>query len=396
MKKILIPLLILALLIGATIIVIFFGNGYRFLFDKGRPDISGTGLLVAKSTPDGAQVFVNNHLTTATDNTINLAPGKYEIKIFKEGYFPWQKHLRIEKGVVTKAEALLFPVAPKLESMTNSGVANPVLDPSLTRVAYTVSSQSARKNGIYVLDMSSKPILTLQSSSTQIADDTINSFSKAKLSWSPDGSTILATISAQGSTTTYQLLGNTFNQSPSDVTETIASVNSAWQKQKSEKDKARLDSLSTKLKKIVAGNFKIIAWSSDETKILYEASSSAVLPAVINPPLIGTNSTPEQRSLKIGAIYVYDIKEDKNFKILDSLSGPELPLGWFPDSKHLIYVHDQKIDIVEYDAGNDTQVYAGPFIDNYVFPWPDESRIVILTNLGNSDTPPNLYTIGLK
>ena len=71
-------------------------------------------------------------------------------------------------------------------------------------------------------------------------------------------------------------------------------------------------------------------------------------------------------------------------------------LRWFPDSKHLIFVEDRKINIMEYDAANKTVIYAGPFINNYVFPWPDGSKLVILTNLGNEDIAPNLYTIGLK
>ena len=69
---------------------------------------------------------------------------------------------------------------------------------------------------------------------------------------------------------------------------------------------------------------------------------------------------------------------------------------WLPDSEHLIYVHDKNINIMEFDAANDTKIYAGPFLDKYVFPWPDSSKIVILTNLGNTNTPPNLYTISLK
>jgi hypothetical protein len=69
---------------------------------------------------------------------------------------------------------------------------------------------------------------------------------------------------------------------------------------------------------------------------------------------------------------------------------------WFPDSKHLIYNHSKKIDIMEYDAGNQTTIYAGPFVDSYVFPWSDGSRIVILTDLGNPNSAPNLYTVDLK
>lgn len=396
-KQLIITLSILLFLFTGTTLVVFYGRGYRFGFEKGKLGLSGTGLLVTTSTPDGAEVFINGHLTTATNNTIDLAPSDYTVRIFKEGYFPWEKKIKIQKEVVAKAEALLFPSAPKLENITATGVENPVLDPSMTKIAYTVTSQSARKNGIYVLDMSSRPILTLQSASSQIADDTLDLFSKATLSWSPDGQELVATISAQPKTpTTYLLKANTFNQNPKDVTETLLTVQALWEKDRIEKEKSVLGTLKQDLRKIISENFRIIAWSPDETKILYEASQSATLPLIIKPRLLGTNSTPEERTIKKGFVYIYDFKEDKNFKILDSLPESQLSLSWFPDSKHIIFVHDKKIEIMEYDGINTTTVYAGPFFDNYVFPWPNASKLVILTNLGNPDIAPNLYTIGLK
>lgn len=396
MKKIIFTLLILLFLVIATVSVVLYGRGYRFSFDNGRADLSGTGLLVATSSPDGAQVFIDGHLTTATDNTINLSPGEYSIKIFKEGYFPWQKKVNIDKGVVTKAKALLFPTAPKLESITILGVNDPVIDPTRTKIVYTVSSQGVKKNGAYILDMTSRPILTLQGSSTQIADDTVNLFSTAKLAWAPDGSDLIASISAGNFISSYLLRPNTFNDDPSDVTATLVSVRSSWENIKTQRDKSQMDALPGKVRSLARNNFKIIAFAADETKILYEASSSSNLPIVIKPRLIGVNSTPEDRNLKEKAIYVYDIKEDRNYKIKDVLEEDKEFFSWLPDSDHLIYVHDKFIDIMDYDGSNPIKIYAGPFIDNYVFPWPDASKIVILTNLGNEDALPNLYTISLK
>lgn len=398
-KQLIVSAIILLFLALGTLIVIIYGKGYRFNLKGSNAILSGTGLLVATSTPDGAQVLINGHLTTATDNTINLAPGVYNVKIFKEGYFPWEKVIVIKKEVVSKADALLFPKAPKLESITNIGISNPVLDPSKTKIAYLVASQSATKNGIYILDMTSKPILTLQSASIQIANDISDYLSASTIEWSPDSKEILAT-SGKTIKTTYLLETNTLNQNPKDVTETIVNVDAAWNKLKTEKQKALMDSLPKKLKKVVSEQFNILEWSYDETKILYEASASAEIPLIINPPLIGTDSTPEIRSLKKGEVYVYDIKEDRNYKILDSVpkkqDNYQLSLMWLPDSKHLVYVHNGKIDIMEYDAKNQTTVYAGPFVDNFVFPWPDATKLVILTDLGNLGTIPNLYTISLK
>src|SRR5476649_119106 len=99
-KQIIIPILIVFFLIVGTIIAILYGEGYRFGLG-GNSILSGTGLLVATSSPDGAQVLINGHLTTATKNTNNLAPGNYDVKIAKEGYFTWEKNITIKKEVVS-------------------------------------------------------------------------------------------------------------------------------------------------------------------------------------------------------------------------------------------------------------------------------------------------------
>ncbi len=391
-------------LVIATVAVVLYGRGYNLSFGNGKIGILGTGLLAATSQPDSAGIYINNHLTSATNNTVSLSPGEYDIRIAKSGYFPWQKKIKIEKEVVSTAYALLIPTAPKLDNITNMGVSNPILDPTRTKIAYTVSSSDdPRKNGIYILDMGLRPILTLQSSSTQIADDTIDNFSKATLTWSPDAKELVATISAQTDIATTYLLKTDFNENPQDITATLEAVSASWNEQKKNQEKSELFGFKTKLLSLIEKNFKILSWSEDETKILYMATQSANLPLIINPPLIGTNSTPQQRTISKGAIYTYDVKEDKNFKILDSMPPHKsqdfingFPLNWFADSKHLIYVTEKKIIILDYDGENKTTIYAGPFVDDYVFSWPDRSKILILTDLGNPTISPNLYTIGLK
>jgi hypothetical protein len=404
MKKVMLYIATAAFLIIATIIVISFGRGYNFNFGNGRIEILGSGLLAATSQPDGAGIYINNHLTSATNNTINLFPGEYDVKISKSGYSTWNKKVKIEKEVVSSIYAFLIPTAPKLNNITQAGISNPVLDPTRTKIAYTISSSdNPHGNGIYILDMGLRPILTLQNSSSQIVDNTIDNFSKASLSWSPDAKELIATISSGIDTSTTYLLKTTFNENPQDITATLATIDSTWKELRENQDKSRLTGLKAKLQVLIKENFSILSWSEDETKILYTASKSATLPLIMYPPLIGTNSSPEAREIKIGAIYVYDAKEDKNFKILDSM--PEnnsqdfingFPLTWFTDSKHLIYVADKKIDIIDYDGLNKTTIYAGPFMEDYVFPWSDGSKILILTNLGNPNSSPNLYTIGLK
>jgi hypothetical protein len=70
-------------------------------------------------------------------------------------------------------------------------------------------------------------------------------------------------------------------------------------------------------------------------------------------------------------------------------------LQWFPDSKHLLYVADGKVQIMEYDGHNNTILYSGPFADEFIYPWPDGSQVIIHTSF-SPDSPFNLYAINLK
>lgn len=404
-KQFAIFLLIFLTIILATILFIFYGKGYRFDFQKGEPKISKTGILQIKSIPSGAQVYINNELKTATDNSLNLTPGKYQVKVSKDGYNDWQKDIRIEREVVSSTNALLLPKSPSLQSISTFGVESVVADPSGTRLVFRIASVSAKKNGIYIFDMTARsfPVLAGQGSDTQIADDTLDNFSQSKITWSPDGKEILAQIDDDKNIPTYYLLkADGFNQTPQNITQSIKTVLDSWDLQKQDKETARIKSLNSKVQVFAKQNFKILSWSPDENKIMYQASVSAQMPVFKKPRLIGNNLLYERRDLEQDAIYVYNIKEDINTRVLGTTNyklpstNYQLAISWFPDSDHLVFVDDKKINVVEADGANMTTIYAGPFLDHYVFPWPDGSKIVILTNLGNTKSSPTLYTIGLK
>jgi PEGA domain-containing protein len=415
-KQIAISLSVLLLIVITTILVIMYGNGYRIFVQHGQPTVSNTGILNLSSDPTAAQVFIDGHLTTATNNNLNLTPAKYNVTIVKDGYLPWKKDFEIKRGLVSYADATLYPVAPSLQSISTFGIQSAIMDPTGTKLAFNIASNSAHENGIYVYDMTSRsfPILAGQSSTTQIADDTTDKFSQAKITWSPDGTQILATIKDPASETlTYYLLSATnFNQTPQDITAIYQSTLTTWQQQRKNKQEAQIKSLKPNVQKFARKNFRILSWSPDDTNILYQASASATMPIFQKPRLIGDNYLYEQRDLEKGGIYVYNIAEDYNTRVLepistvctiddpmcncDQLTTCSAPLTWLPDSTHLLYVNDRKINVIEDDGSNMTTLYAGPFVDHYVFPWPDGSKIVILTNLNSPTLPPTLYSIGLK
>ena len=73
----------LFILIGTALAIQYAKGNFR-LTDQGF--VQGTGLLSANSFPTAAEVYIDGKLITATDDTIYLEPGEYEIEIIKLAY----------------------------------------------------------------------------------------------------------------------------------------------------------------------------------------------------------------------------------------------------------------------------------------------------------------------
>ena len=75
-------------------VILFFARGFRY--DFANHEIIRTGLLVVKSEPRGAQVFLNGRelgKTPLTKRFIN--PGDYDVTLKKDNYAPWKKRATI-------------------------------------------------------------------------------------------------------------------------------------------------------------------------------------------------------------------------------------------------------------------------------------------------------------
>ncbi|MBI3887687.1 hypothetical protein HY310_01305 [Candidatus Microgenomates bacterium] len=55
-----------------------------------------------------------------------------------------------------------------------------------------------------------------------------------------------------------------------------------------------------------------------------------------------------------------------------------------------------QIAVTEYDGTNKAVIFTGQFNPQAVFVWPNWSKVVILTSLGNTSAAENLYTINLR
>lgn len=435
--------------IGGTYLTIRWAKGYRpSLLGKG-PRMTGTGLLVASSTPKGAQVFLNGKLTTATDDTMNLPPGLYDVEVQKEGYSPWKKKLAIITELVTQTNARLFPAVPNLTPLSFAGAADSLPSPDGQKIVYKVRSNALEaKNGLWVVDLANRNLpIARASTPRQIARNSAQyNFSISTLVWTPDSNQLLAYWEKKGTVTQATLLSViSMNDEASlrDITSRLPIFLSQWYEEVDLADQDRLERLPQEVREIATNSAASVFFSPDETKILYRATQKRTIPEHLLPDLPSESTQWEERTITPNGLYVYDLKEDKNYRIitlpssftdmatddssywesrpdtdnnaehfalppipeklltraLAELSGRyspafTLPVQWFPTSAHLLKRNDASISIIEYDGTNDVTVYAGPFDDSFVYPWPDGSKIIVLTNLSQSSLL-NLYTITL-
>jgi len=376
-----------------------YARGYRF--DGQTFRFKPSGLLVVKSDPSGAQVFVNGELSTATDTTVSLAPGTYDVSIRKESFHPWNKRLVIEKEVVTEAIASLFRVAPSLSSVTFSGVVNPVISADGTRIAYATppSREDPEKGGLWAIETVNLPI-GFARDPRRVTDGDLTA---ADWQFSPDGREILVSLGQS----VFLLDASTFTPQARRVNVAARKeiILAEWEEERGTRLSSQIKILPDELIDILQRKVSSIVFSPDETKILYTASGSATIRENLIKPLPGSSSQKQERDIKEGHTYVYDIKEDRNFLIdegaesllIDSKLVPELTrrLAWFPTSKHLVLSEAGKITIIDYDGTNRQLVYSGSYVSPHAYPFGSTSRLLILTSLG-ADTTPNLYSLTLK
>lgn len=416
-KSSFVVLISFALVITIAIVVIFFARGYQVDFTK--KTVSGTGILVATSDPDGAEVLINGKLKTATNNTINLEPGKYTIRLEKDGFSPWEKLVNVKREEVFKTNAFLFPRVPDLRPLTFTGASNPTVSPDGTKIVYSVASASAEKNGVWIADISRSAILSPLGSPAdlrQIVKQTsLLPAKETKFWWSPDSKEIIAYTETPIPQAPIKLAGNKMaslsaeiasayvletdrlNLELVDMTRTLETIRREWETTRNLEITNLIQKLPTPINILVSTSAANFRFSPDQTKILYDATSSASLPMILTSYLPGSVPTPENRQLEPGKTYVYDTKEDKNFQI----ENCRTQIGsciWFPSSRHLLSYTSGEISIMEYDGTNQSVIYGGPFTKGVVFPWPNWGKIVILTSLNttSANSDQNLYTINLR
>jgi len=405
MAKVRIIVFLITIVVVGTVLYVasLYARGYRF--NPQTLKFIPNGLLIIKSVPDGAQLFINGEFKTATNTTLPLPPGTYDIRVEKEGFWTWSKRMTIEKEIVTEATAHLFKIAPSLSAITFSGTLNPTPSRDFTKIAYVVPAgvngfENQNNPRLWVVEMLNLPL----GFSREPKGITDGDLADASWIWSPDGREILLTTPQGG----FLLNSGTFTPQSEriNVISKKEAILTSWNEELKKRREAQIAKLPDELEDILRRKTSSFVLSPDEDMVLYTASASATIPTNIVKQLPGASTQKQERNLKVGGSYVYDIKEDRNFLIVEdsndltidggTQSQAKRRLGWFSTSRHLVLAENDKITILDYDGTNRQTVYAGVYFSPNAFSTLSIDRLLILTNLGAYTATPNLYSLGLK
>lgn len=344
----------LSAIISTTILIIFLANGYIPEYKDGLI-IKIIGILSVTSIPKNASVYINDKLTTTTDDSINLIPNDYQLKIVKDGYLPWSKKITINQEIVYQADASLFKTNPTFTPFNDLNIQYSVTNTDWSKLVFIVPISSLSvKAGIYLIETDYVSQILKRFQPQFIASNPfLPSDKSVSLDFSPDSKQILIKSATKKTSYLIDLTTSLVSPKPYEFEFTVKDINLA------------------KIPKIflakVATNPENIQFSDNENEFLYVYNDQ---------------------------YFVYDILKDKNHLIgnKNNFNDP----FWLPNSSNIIYTDLNSIKSIEFDGSNENTLYLNQYPIKTVMPDYDGKRVIIQTKINSIDSFDKLFYLGIR
>jgi len=344
---------VLAIMIVIAGGVILYASGFRL--DLSQGGFAKTGMILAKSVPDGAKVFLDEELSGATDSTIgSLKPGS------------WEKDVEVKEELVTSVTALLPPRSPSLTAITQNGAKLVTASASGEKAAFLSGSK------LYLLSLNSSFLGFLRIRPQEIATETSDfPFSKVtRIEFSPNEDQLLLIAGSKGNLFPIRIGATATGVS------SVTTLRTQWQNLVKEQ---RADAVKTLE---ITEEFKDLAlaltsvWSPDERKFLYEKAEGGKRQFWV------ANFTDP---LPVG--------DETNRKVLET-ENKSLKLFWMANSQNFIVIEDSTVSILDRDGSNKREIFTGTLAEKIALSSTDLAQVIILTSI-SSKSSTNLYGISL-
>jgi Tol biopolymer transport system component len=342
-----------------------------------------SGMVGVKSIPDGASVYLDDKLVTATDDTISgVKPGLHTIRVVKKGFLEWSKEIEVFEQLVTDITAVLVSQSTRLEPLTNTGARFPEISPSLTKIAYF--SLDTEKPGIWVLPLTGVNLGLFKTNPTIAVEDTrYTTYSDGKeIIWSPDENSLLV----RSANDVYYLIDLTSNSA-----QTTLKSEEILEEWKEDLRKKREDFISNSVFVVPENIVELalsedIIWAPDEKKFLYKKEEGDQIQYWVYNFEVPIPVGEKTESLVFST--------DKN--------SPQPNISWYTDSFHLILVEGDiendkngRISLIRIDGTNKTEVYNNTLYSDVAYSSPGGDKIIIVTSFKSGEQT-DLYTVSIR
>jgi len=399
MKNIISVAVTMLSLLLVTFFTVLYSDGWRLNLlgteNQSNTVVIRTGMLAVRSIPDGAKVYLDNELITATDDTISsLKPQKYNLKVEKEGFEPWTKEITVYPELVTDITAILVLQSPRLEPLTYTDVKAFDLSTNQNTIAFLTSNHE--EPGVWTLPLSGNPLNVFRNSAKLLIEDSPLSTPSLGESvwWSPDDEEILVKMNTKG-----YLLYNVARKNSTMITPQSVGdgqfVFDRWHKTYEEEfSSVKIQAISNRnidefTETLMAEIEQADAtWSPDEEKLFYFIENPE------NPSVYDLTVINAEIPLPVSEKRIYTTIK------IESLENTKV--YWYSDSYHLILVESvpsrpdyYTVSLIRIDGTNQTPIYTGRLDSDQAYPTPSGDKIVVLTSL-KDNSPANLYAIVIR
>ncbi len=371
------------ILLGITTVIFLYTSGYRISKEQNTStiDLRKTGMISAKSIPDGANIYVNGVLKTATNDTIQaLDPGIYKLKVVKNGFVPWEKDVEVFPELVTDITAVLVSQSPRLEPLTNTGAQNPVISPTLTKLAYFSKDQN--NPGILITPLTNTGISLFRADSYIAIEDTSTTlYSNGKsIEWSPSEQELLV----QSATNNYYLV-NIETKTTQLITDPEI-VRQEWEQELLTKRTDFIERIDIPKDMFEIATSPTSLWAPDEKKFLY---------SIIKGTTLEYHVYNMEKPIPVG-------ENVDSIVFTTNVSDKQPEVSWYADSFHLILVDANileekkgRISLIRIDGTNKTELYNNTMYSNKVYSTPGGDKLIFLTSFKSGEQT-DLYTVSIR
>lgn len=241
-----------AIFLLSTPPTILYAIGYSF--DWQNHILVKTGAIYLKSTPANAVISINGESRYITPQLVpHLLPGDYSVIVQKTGFYPWEKKLNVQAGLVTEARNIfLFPtdITPQLVAKNVTSTIEYFLSDQTQRTVTRDAAQLASSTIGWLLN--NENIFYVQKDSFIVYRTDLSGLIKEQLSREP-----------LPPSDTYRIFANPNGQ--------LAALSQEMDLYLLDRQPGAFNKIASQIKNVrfTSDNKKIIFWNDNEIWVMY-------------------------------------------------------------------------------------------------------------------------------